>query len=274
MGALCSHAKNYFQEGQEALAAGNYAQAFADFEAGAKDGDSDCCAKLGAMYFGLGVQMDLSKARYWAQRGIESDPGNPRGYMVMGMSFVYDCDINTGKGAERGLPYHIKAYELKGNDANYQEDYINCAIQIATIYWSQGDRENEKLWLDRLVEDFPNSAEGLGMAGYMYLDLDEYDNAVRCATVADRKDNVYAAYVLGYCLAYGKGISTNQESAFKYMKKAALAGIPGGDPEYAFGTFYEFGIGTPKDINKAKYWYQLSSQQNNQSAIERLNILQ
>lgn len=124
MGALCSHAKNYFQEGQEALAAGNYAQAFDDFETGAKDGDSDCCAKLGAMYFGLGVQMDLSKARYWAQKGIESDPGNPRGYMIMGLSFTYDCDVYTGKGAERGLPYHIKAYELKGNDPNFQEDYM------------------------------------------------------------------------------------------------------------------------------------------------------
>ena len=54
------------------------------------------------------------------------------------------------------------------------------------------------------------------------------------------------------------------------MKRAALFGLPDGAPEYMLGIFYQDGIGTVPDIEKAKYWYGESARKNNPNAVAKL----
>lgn len=267
MNAICVNAKDYFVDGQKAFDAGNYAEAINNFEAGANAGSGSCCAKIALMHLGVGLPLDLSKARFWAHKGIELN--SARCYGIMGLTYMYETDMTTGKGMEGGLPYLIKAYELKDTDTE-MEFFGNCGINIATIYLVARDNTNGKHWLDRLVKDFSSYPALLGQASYFYLALNDYDSAIKYASVADRQSNIYAAYVLGYCLAYGKGIIQNKTSGFKYMKRAALSGLPDGAPEYMLGIFYQDGIGTVPDIEKAKYWYGESARKNNPNAVAKL----
>ncbi len=71
----------------------------------------------------------------------------------MGLTYMYETDMTTGKGMEGGLPYLIKAYELKDTDTE-MEFFGNCGINIATIYLVARDNTNGKHWLDRLVKRF------------------------------------------------------------------------------------------------------------------------
>ena len=137
--AFSVNAKDYFVEGQKALDVGNYRDAITNFEAGANAGSGSCCAKTALMHLGVGLPLDLSKARFWANKGIELN--SARCYGIMGLTYLYDTDMTTGKGMEAALPYFVKAYELKDTD-NEMELFGNCGINIAMIYLVAGDNTN------------------------------------------------------------------------------------------------------------------------------------
>lgn len=266
--AIKVYANDYFDKGQEALLAGNYDNAIFNFEVGANKGSGSCCAKLALIYL-MGNQQDLNKARFWAKKGIELN--SARCYGIMGLSYLFEADMETGKGSDKGLPYFTKAYELKDTDTDV-EFYGNCALNAASICLIAGDIENGRQWLERVVNDFIQFPSLLGQASYFYLAINDYNNAVKYATIADKEENIYSSYVLGYCLAYGKGIIQNHQLAFRYMEKAALAGLPDGSAEFMLGLFYEDGIGVTSDIEKAEHWYKESAKKNNPSAVAKIKV--
>lgn len=61
------------------------------------------------------------------------------------------------------------------------------------------------------------------------------------------------------------------KNAFLYSEKAAK--FDEAEAEYNLGVFFEQGIYVSKDINKAKYWYQKSSEKGFSDAKHNLNIL-
>ncbi len=68
-----------------------------------------------------------------------------------------------------------------------------------------------------------NKAEGKEVIkGHIYHDRKEYSSAFNCyKKAAERLDNPWAMYLLGYYYYYGAGTNTNKQEAYKWMKLSA-----------------------------------------------------
>lgn len=71
-----------------------------------------------------------------------------------------------------------------------------------------------------------------------------------------------------YYLSYHYYSKRNHEKAFEYCHKAALTG--NAEAQCTLGWYYDCGIGTNTDSNKAFYYYELSSKQGYAAAFDRL----
>ncbi|KAF9584701.1 hypothetical protein BGW38_005509 [Lunasporangiospora selenospora] len=78
----------------------------------------------------------------------------------------------------------------------------------------------------------------------------------------------------GFYLDGGAGQAEEQsdEEAFRYVKSAAMRGVP--KAEYITGFFLEFGLGVEKNTNEAKRWYTLACAKGFDSAERRLKNLE
>ncbi|KIW10911.1 hypothetical protein PV08_10210 [Exophiala spinifera] len=63
----------------------------------------------------------------------------------------------------------------------------------------------------------------------------------------------------------------NEEMAFTYAQRAALAGFP--TAQFAMGYYYEVGIYVPVNFEQAKEWYRKASQSGNQDANGRIDAI-
>lgn len=63
----------------------------------------------------------------------------------------------------------------------------------------------------------------------------------------------------------------NEEVAFTYAQRAALAGFP--TAQFAMGYYYEVGIYVPVNFSEAKEWYRKASQSGNSDATGRIEAI-
>lgn len=80
-----------------------------------------------------------------------------------------------------------------------------------------------------------------------------------------------AQYNLGIAYAEGIGVPYSIEAAVHYFEKSAINGVP--ESAYNLGLIYENGLTGRKDSNKALFWYNMASDQNNIEAQNALSNL-
>ncbi len=104
---------------------------------------------------------------------------------------------------------------------------------------------------------------------YNGTEIDENaDEGVSLLKNAAKQGNAEAAFNLGLCHLYGRGVAEDKTEAFKHTLSAAKKNYA--PAQNNIGTFYENGIGVEKDINAAFEWYKKSADQGN--AIGQLNV--
>ena len=97
----------------------------------------------------------------------------------------------------------------------------------------------------------------------------DYDQAFLLFQKAGSLGNAKALYQLGNAFLYGLGTKSDWTKGKEYLQRSAQAGYD--KAQRALGFLYENGFGgIAKDIEQAKYWYQLAADQGNQEAIESL----
>ena len=62
--------------------------------------------------------------------------------------------------------------------------------------------------------------------------------------------------------------SKNEELAYQYAQRAAAAGLP--TAEFAMGYFYEIGMNTDVNLEKAMEWYEKAAKNGNKEAVQRI----
>lgn len=67
------------------------------------------------------------------------------------------------------------------------------------------------------------------------------------------------------------GFEKDEKLAYTFAEKAARKGLP--SAEFAMGYYKEVGVGGPKDIESAVWWYTKASEHGNADATERLSAL-
>ncbi|THH03459.1 hypothetical protein EW145_g6235 [Phellinidium pouzarii] len=67
------------------------------------------------------------------------------------------------------------------------------------------------------------------------------------------------------------GFAKDEALAYTFAEKAARKGLP--SAEFAMGYYWEVGIGTPKDVQKAMEWYEKASAHGSNDAKQRITAL-
>ncbi|CAG8614502.1 811_t:CDS:1, partial [Acaulospora morrowiae] len=76
---------------------------------------------------------------------------------------------------------------------------------------------------------------------------------------------------VGYCFGTGKGTHQNEEKAFSwYLRGAENDHVLS---QSTIGVRYLRGIGTPKDIMKGIYWFNLAKENGDKDAEENLALI-
>ena len=97
----------------------------------------------------------------------------------------------------------------------------------------------------------------------------DYEQAFLLFQKAGSSGNAKALYELGNASFNGLGTKPDSIKGRQYFERSAQAGYD--KAQRSLGFLYEHGFGgIAKDIEQAKYWYQLAADQGNQEAIESL----
>lgn len=261
--------KSHLGKGMEAIQNEDYVTAHKEFMAGALLNDKYCCGRLAGMYYyGFGIKSDIIEAKKWAYKGYEL--GNSYSAACLGIIHCLE-----GNGDEQNYitarPWLLFAYTADDAELENEELYANVGVLIVTGYLIEEDDENAELWIGRVLHDYPNFANGYGIASLFYLDKEDYEKAVKYATIADHSDNINGIYSLGYCMTYGRGMVKNIDNGIKRLRKAALLGQV--DAMEELGDIYSEGELVPKDIQEAMKWYKKASDAGSDDAEEKYDML-
>src|SRR5579862_1017610 len=239
-------------------------QKLADYLSGAEKGDAIAQANLGRIYaLGMCVKKDNVLAAKWLKASAAQN--NPEGLVYLGS--LYEAGLGVPRSFEEAAKCYQRGTELK-NDV--------CTYRLANLY-----------------------LYGLGVK------LDEREAARLFKIVADN-GHTYAQHALAKMYRDGKGVKQDDVEAFVYMHKAAIGGmhdavhfivwayrngrgVPKDEVElfkwtqvaaigcaqgsYDLAEAYRFGLGTPKDAEKASAQYKLSARQQFMPAILALGQL-
>lgn len=273
LGVFTGRAEEYnenFIKGEEATANQNYTEALSFYKKGALEGDSQCYSKLGIFYLtGIGTDVNLQEARKWGNKAYLL--GDAWGAYTVGLSYLLEYGMENPEALKMAVPYLEFGYNADNRNPN-NEAWPGAGCMIASYKISSGEYDKGLEWLERVVKDYPWHTPSIGFLSYCYMGVEDYKNAVKYATIADKDDNFYGTFVLGWCLLYGKGILQNTESGFKKIRKVANIGMDSASM-FTLAECYYNGIGTPSDKELAKEWYQKSADAGYEEAIEKLKIL-
>lgn len=262
----------YFIDGVNAFAENRYSDGVKAYQVGAERGDKYCCGRLAALYcYGLGgITQNIPEARKWAMKGYEL--GNSFSAAVLGYTYIIEYGMNSEVGMTKSLPYLIYAYDAEDAEKENAELYANLGLIIASQKMIWKEVEGAKYWMNKALSDYPTFVPLLGWVSYVHWGEEDYTSAVKYATEADKEGNIQASFVLGWCMAHGKGIIKNEQAGFKKMKKAALLGFANFDVMFALGECCFNGIGTSVDKAKAKEYYQKAADEGSVEAQEKLDM--
>ena len=105
-------------------------------------------------------------------------------------------------------------------------------------------------------------------AGQIYDSLKKYKKSFACYQQAAQRGHTQAMYELALCYDFPKGCEQDLDKAFRLCLDLAKKGLP--EAMYRVGMYFEQGIGTYKDTELARYWYNEAAQKGNMLAERRL----
>lgn len=148
----------HFDDGVAALRAGDYDKARAAWQADADGGDARCQYSLGYLFqFGLGVPIDLGKAREWYEKAAAQN--NPDALYALGLMY------ENGKAGRKDLAEAMSDYrKADAAGPQYDADYAIGRMYLRGRGVARNQAEGIK-WLKKAAEhDQPAAQYMLGAA--------------------------------------------------------------------------------------------------------------
>ena len=106
-------------------------------------------------------------------------------------------------------------------------------------------------------------------AAKIFDSLKKYRKSFACFQQAAQKGHIQAMYEMVLCYDFPKGCEQDLDKAFQLCLDLAKKGVS--DAMYRVGMYFEKGIGTYKDTELARYWYNEAAQRGNKLAKRKLN---
>ncbi len=214
------------------------------YQKGAEAGDSAACYRLGMMTLlgQHGQAQDYERGlNYIYMAAQTSDENAPQGAYVFGM-------LQAQQMPQIQIPDHYLPRDIAGAKTNVEKaaylGFAKAQIKMGSAY--------------ELAE--------LGCPFDPALSL-HYN------VLAARQGEPEAELAISKWMLCGhEGLfEKNEEVAFSYAQRAALAGFP--TAQFAMGYYYEVGIYVPVDFSQAKEWYRKASQSGNSDATGRIEAI-
>lgn len=152
-----------------------------------------------------------------------------------------------------------------------------CQLTLGNIYYyGKGVPQNRKDGMHWFLLAAQNGAlEAVTMVGiehYLGTVLrKDYAKAFSYLDYAYKHNDLRAQFVLADLYRLGRGVDKNEVKAFKLLNDCAKQVFSG---SYKWlGYYYQCGIGTQKDSQKAVFWYEKSAANGDEEASIRLGLL-
>ena len=232
---------------------------------------------------GTAPNPELAKA-YYAKALVSlaaEDAEHPNAWTEATLAKMYEKGLGTTAHPGKAFEYYKQAADNGHTYAQYKTaEMLNEGTgtakdpQAAQPYYTKAldgfmaqNEENPDAWLQyRIASMYEKS---LGTTAHPGKAFEYYKQA------ADN-GHTQAAYKVGEAYRNGNGVPVNDTLAQRYYKKA-LDGFlkqesekPSAYTEYTLGRMYHKGLGTEKDLNKAREWYQKSAENGSDYAKQAL----
>ena len=259
-----------------------------------QNGNGKGCRDLGTLYeLGLGVKKDPLKARYYAQKGCElgsgescNRAGNLYGNHLFNLPvddekasemYMKGCELNyavacnnlglryiNGKGVVRNLDlaetFLQKSQRLGSNTYN----------NLGYLYESKGDLAKAEEYYNKECDT--RDAMACGNLAVLYQsqkrNIDAYNYMLKACNLSDAD-----ACQLASMMIYRKEVEVNnpKETMFQLSANACELGNKTGCSDTGYS--YEIGLGVPKDLKKAKKYYQKACKMGHQYSCKKAKSL-
>lgn len=240
----------------------------------AEGNDPDACYELGLLYENNEDKNDITKAVYWYEQAMENN--NIKAFMTLGCIYMQDYEeISKAmdifkKGEELNdvdCKYMLAAIAYDGiheprdlekakkylEQGVYEEDRDSLHL-LASIYLAENDYKQK---LDTIISLLEKSAdkgkmEAEEMLGDIYIqELGDIEKGIYWYNQAIEKNSSRAIFALASLNFNQLG---NYKEAIELYEKGAQLGED--RCQYMVGAIAYDGIHEPRDLEKAKYWFE------------------
>ncbi|KAF2277572.1 HCP-like protein [Westerdykella ornata] len=219
-------------------------KALQHYKRGSEAGDSASNYRLGMMTLlgQHGQPQDFAKGVQLIKQAAETaDENAPQGAYVLGMLYARELpQINV---PEIYLPYDEQAAKQNIEKAAYL-GFAKAQVKMGSAY----------------------ELCSLGCEFSPILSL--HYNALASRQGEPEADMAISKWFL---CGYDGEFAKNEELAYEYARRAALAGLP--TAEFAMGYFNEIGMHIPVNIEKALEWYEKAAKNGNKDAVGRIESI-
>jgi len=108
--------------------------------------------------------------------------------------------------------------------------------------------------------------------GVVAYQKNDYQQALKAWLPLAESGHVLAQTLVGSMYAYGEGVDTNNEEAFKWLSRAANTGSA--QAQYNLAILYEKGLGITADKRQARKWFKAAADQGREDAAARYALLE
>ncbi|MBQ0088410.1 MAG: SEL1-like repeat protein [Prevotellaceae bacterium] len=246
----------------------NYEEAARLYRLSAEQGNADGEYRLGKCYHeGKGIPTDYREAYDWYVSAALQDHEMAKNNL--GILFYIEkhpelegCDPSEDADVTFGhIRYGLGDALLKARDKRAEEGNIDSQYAKGVDYYigkyCEQDYVKAREWLSKPAEK--GHAKAQCLMGHIYMeglgtDID-YVKAREWYAKSAEQGVPEAEYKLAIIYQSGYGVKRDKEKAFDWCLKSAEQGLP--DAQYMLAKLYA-GEGIIKDIDKAKYWYNLA----------------
>ena len=215
-----------------------------------QENNSQTINKLGLLYeMGIIVENDYLKAKKYYELAIEKD-NNP--HAIVRLGFLYE----KGKGVEQNQSIAYDYYKLAAQRDFWFGFYLQgkCHILGKGV---EKDIEKGKHFF-KLVEEFDDNDSYYNL-GMLYYDgklvEKDYEKAKYFFELLAKRNEPNGLLMLGNMYKEGNGFTQNYNEALNCFKLSIKNGSTAG--YHNIGNYY---YQIKKDVSKAKYYYELASQ--------------
>lgn len=196
-------------------------------------------------------------------KGIAENLNHGEGYYDnYAKGYMYLVGKNTLKDYTLAEKYLLKSAQYCFSPAHYSLGYL---------YYLQGNTEKAMKWFLSARELGDNLAAH--QLAIMYKKENKPEEMLENLLFADSHDFTPSITELGVQYYDGSLLKKDLNKAFIFFERAALRNDP--LAQNNVGWMYEHGEGTQKDIDKAKYWYQIALDNGYELAnqnLKRVNV--